>query len=623
MLNFPVIWNSAQFSSGGGASLSFTTIQTDTGTSPVADSATDTLTITGSTTSGLSTAGNSVGDIVTIGFSSQAANKVLASAVSGTPAVPAFRALVVGDLPDLSAYYVTIGSQNGLVHPTEGSTTEYGVSFGSMVGHNNTVIGVDSGMALSDGNNNAFYGSNVANLATTVSSTVAIGYRALNKSTDLTYSVIIGDEALAADTANAMTNAVIIGSQLMALYDSDVSNSVVLGSHSYDALGTKFTNTIGIGSLCGSGCDVNFDTSVMIGSQMFKSSVTHTVTDSIFIGYRVNNSLALNVGNVLVIGNKAENSSASAANEAVIASAVGYDDFYFGQLPRIASGFKRLTFHPSDSDGTNISAIDSIFTIAAARSTGNQKGGSIELQVSPSGASGSSLNTLFTLLTLDASKIITASGLISGVAPTTTNATMRYSTGTSPTSPSEGDHWNDSTQKSMVQFVDGIKQFGSGVIFIQTATGTVSNTTAETAITSTGVGTLTLPTNFFVAGKTLRITGDGYHSSTASPNITVKVKFGSTVILTTGAVASGNDTSVGFEFSAIITCRTTGVSGTVFAQGEYIEYGASPDAHQMVNTATNTVDTTATQAITVTVQFSVASSSNNINLTNLVVEVLA
>ncbi len=162
-----------------------------------------------------------------------------------------------------------------------------------------------------------------------------------------------------------------------------------------------------------------------------------------------------------------------------------------------------------------------------------------------------------------------------------------------------------------------------GNLFCQTATGTIANSTTETAISSTGVGSLTLPANFFVAGKTIRICGRGYHSSASAPTIRIKVKFGSTVILDTTAVTSGNDTNAMIEIAGDITCRTTGASGTVFAQGQYHEFGSSPNAFQMVNTATVTVDTTASQAITVTAQWGTASASNTISLTNLTVEALS
>jgi len=186
-------------------------------------------------------------------------------------------------------------------------------------------------------------------------------------------------------------------------------------------------------------------------------------------------------------------------------------------------------------------------------------------------------------------------------------------------STNNGAIWTDSTQKAFQVYQDGVKQTVQAALFTQTATGTSANSTAENTISSTGVGTLTLPTNFFVAGKTLRITGSGFHSSTASPTLNFKVKFGSTVICTTGAHTHHNATNGSWSFNAVITCRTTGAGGTVFAQGNFLD---ATDVVNMVNTATTSVNTTTTQAITVTAQWSSASPSNTISLTNMMVEVL-
>jgi hypothetical protein len=179
--------------------------------------------------------------------------------------------------------------------------------------------------------------------------------------------------------------------------------------------------------------------------------------------------------------------------------------------------------------------------------------------------------------------------------------------------------WTDSTQKALQVYQDGVKQTVQAALFTQTATGTSANSTAENTISSTGVGTLTLPTNFFVAGKTIRIRGKGFHSSTASPTLNLKVKFGSTVINTTGAHTHHNATNGYFDFECDITCRTTGAGGTVFSQGIFTD---ATDHVSMGNTATVTVNTTTTQAITVTAQWSAASASNTISMTNLTVEVL-
>lgn len=184
---------------------------------------------------------------------------------------------------------------------------------------------------------------------------------------------------------------------------------------------------------------------------------------------------------------------------------------------------------------------------------------------------------------------------------------------------SNGAIWADATQKAFGIYHAGVSQTIQSALFTQTATGTRANSTAEGNISSTGVGTLSLPANFFVSGKTLRVSGRGFHSSTASPTLNLKVKLGSTVISTTGAHTHHNATNGYFEFDTFITCRTTGASGTVFAQGKMFD---ATDIVTMGSTATVTVNTTTTQAITVTAQWSVASASNTISLTNLIVEVI-
>jgi len=206
-------------------------------------------------------------------------------------------------------------------------------------------------------------------------------------------------------------------------------------------------------------------------------------------------------------------------------------------------------------------------------------------------------------------------------ASTTAKASLRLQAGTAPTSPNTGDVWNDSTQKTMQVYEAGVKQAVSTALFTQTATGTVTNTVTETAITSTGVGTLTLPANFFVAGKTINITGYGLHSSVGGSTINIRVKFGSTTICTTGTVTSGVDTNKSFWLDTMITCRTTGGTGTVFGQGVYHEVGASPADFDMVNTTTTTIDTTASQAVSITAEWDTANAGNSISLTNLTVTV--
>ena len=159
----------------------------------------------------------------------------------------------------------------------------------------------------------------------------------------------------------------------------------------------------------------------------------------------------------------------------------------------------------------------------------------------------------------------------------------------------------------------------NGVLFTQTADVTVANTAAETPLNGTGVGSLALPVNFLQIGKTVRVRARGYISDTGTPNFTAKIKFGSTVIMSTGTVAfAGTISNNQWVIEGVITCRTTGASGTVAAQGSFYE---DPDNRRgMTNTATVTVDTTATQAITVTFQWGAADPANTITCTNLTVD---
>lgn len=171
----------------------------------------------------------------------------------------------------------------------------------------------------------------------------------------------------------------------------------------------------------------------------------------------------------------------------------------------------------------------------------------------------------------------------------------------------------------LIDFLGGKKGYPESVLFVQTNTVTVANTTSETALSGTGVGSLVLPANFFIIGRTIRLRGFGYHSSTGNPTITFKVKFGSTVVGTvTGA--SGNGTNDGFEFDGVITCRTTGASGTVQPQGKYQELHSLGLIEGGGATSTVTIDTTVSQTLSLTIQWGTANAGNTISLTNFILE---
>ena len=210
--------------------------------------------------------------------------------------------------------------------------------------------------------------------------------------------------------------------------------------------------------------------------------------------------------------------------------------------------------------------------------------------------------------------------ITSGTA-TANTAPLKLTAGTNLTTPEAGAVEYDGSRLYHTN-ATAIREAISGTIFTQTASTTVVNTVTETSLIGTGVGTLTLPANFLVLGKTIRITSKGFHSSTGSTPIRIRVKLGSTTVLDTGSHSSHNDTNALYEIEAIITCRTTGASGTVFSQGVYEEVGSTLDRVPMSNTTTTTINTTTSQVITITVEWGTADSGNTITSTNTIVEIL-
>lgn len=123
-------------------------------------------------------------------------------------------------------------------------------------------------------------------------------------------------------------------------------------------------------------------------------------------------------------------------------------------------------------------------------------------------------------------------------------------------------------------YLDGLFRIaGSGDIFIttsrlftQTADKTVTNTITETTIIGTGVGSLTVPKEIWIAGANLRIEIGGIYSTPAvvASSATLKIKLGTTIIAsgTTTALATGA-TNLRFNGIGNIICRTAGASGVL------------------------------------------------------------
>ena len=204
---------------------------------------------------------------------------------------------------------------------------------------------------------------------------------------------------------------------------------------------------------------------------------------------------------------------------------------------------------------------------------------------------------------------------LAGGTASASTAPLKFTSGTNLTTAEAGAMEYDGNRLYHTN-ATAIREALAGCIFTQTADKTVTNTVSETTIIGTGVGTLTLPANFFVAGKTIRLRIGGIYSTPAlsTPSVVINIKYGSTVlatVTTTGLLAGAS--ALKFEGEVLITCRTTGATGTVMTHGD-IEYSTGVAGTVNIDTLNNggaatTIDTTASSLLDVTVTWDTATTT--------------
>ncbi len=97
----------------------------------------------------------------------------------------------------------------------------------------------------------------------------------------------------------------------------------------------------------------------------------------------------------------------------------------------------------------------------------------------------------------------------------------------------------------------------------------IANTTTETAIFTAP----TIPANYMKDGRTLLLRARGQYSTTGTPSLTFRVRWGAavsgTLIATSGAITGGSGvTAAMWEVEVLMTVRSNGASGTVMALGK-------------------------------------------------------
>ena len=138
---------------------------------------------------------------------------------------------------------------------------------------------------------------------------------------------------------------------------------------------------------------------------------------------------------------------------------------------------------------------------------------------------------------------------------------------------------------------------------------TITGTSETTMIPTTIVGTKTIRTEQFEVGSTYKIFGYCLLTTGANQTGTIRIKIGSTTLLSESATLTSNLSNARAKFEVIITITAVGANGKARVSGDLTIFNTMPPnlgnvVGRAITTATDvTIDTTANRDIDVTYQF--------------------
>ena len=156
-------------------------------------------------------------------------------------------------------------------------------------------------------------------------------------------------------------------------------------------------------------------------------------------------------------------------------------------------------------------------------------------------------------------------------------------------------------------------------LYAQTAqSATVTNTTTETSIIGTGVGSVTFSANTFLAGNSYHGKIGGVMSNQNNDDIIIRIKTGSTVLATTGTISLTTATDQGWECELDFTIATIGATGTIITNGNFAYNRDTGSLEGFVFQDVQTIDTTVSNILDLTVEWEQAKNQDEIYSSNFV-----
>jgi hypothetical protein len=157
--------------------------------------------------------------------------------------------------------------------------------------------------------------------------------------------------------------------------------------------------------------------------------------------------------------------------------------------------------------------------------------------------------------------------------------------------------------------------------FTQTADKTVANTATQTSLFAAGVGSRTVAAGALVVGKTYEIRLQGYLNA-VSGQYQVTLKLGGVTLAATDLLTMNVATAQGVEIDALVTCRATGATATVFGSLITKQMTFSGIREGNGGTAAANVDTAIANDLDVAWRFNVADPGNSLTITSATVKAL-
>ena len=156
-------------------------------------------------------------------------------------------------------------------------------------------------------------------------------------------------------------------------------------------------------------------------------------------------------------------------------------------------------------------------------------------------------------------------------------------------------------------------------LYAQTVqSATITNTTTETSVIGSGVGSLTVPADTFLRGDSYRAKIGGVISAQNGDTIDIHIKTGSTVLASTGSINLSPVTALGWELELDFTIASLTATGSMCTNGNFAYNRDTGSLEGFVFQDVQTIDTTIANTLDITVTWGQAKTQDQIYSANFV-----